>query len=38
MKDKLYTLMVTTVVVGGTLLLGWGALIVIGKLFTALVY
>ena len=38
MKDKLYTLMVTTVTVGATLLVGWGVLIVLGKLFDALVY
>ena len=36
MKDKLYTLMVTTVMIGGTLLVGWGVLVVIGKVFVAL--
>ena len=35
-KDKLYTLMVTTVMIGGTLLVGWGVLVVIGKVFVAL--
>ena len=35
-KEKLYTLMVTTVMIGGTLLVGWGVLVVIGKLFVAL--
>ena len=35
MKDKFYTLMVTTVMIGGTLLVGWGVLVVLGKLFTA---
>ena len=35
-KDKLYTLMVTTVTIGATLLVGWGVLVILGKLLTVI--
>ena len=36
MKDKLYTLMVSAVTVGGTLLAAWGLLIIFDRVFAAL--
>ena len=35
-KDRLYTLMVSAVMIGGTLLIGWGVLVVIDRLMGAL--
>lgn len=36
MKDKLYTIMVSAVMIGSTLLVGWGVLVILDRLFNAL--
>ena len=37
-KDKLYTLTVAAVMIGGTLLIGWGVLVILDRLVAAFVH